>query len=261
MRGSLLKLRSSRKEILDDPGIPEYVRELCYRDLAKMHRWLGNSGAIIERIRRDPLPVKRVLDIGCAHGALLQDIRQTLRVDVVGVDLAPPGTDGAIPIHRADAVRDELPEADVAVSLMVIHHFTADDVRRLICNVGRSCRRFIILDLVRHSVPFVLFRAFGARLVNPVNVEDGLRSIERAFTPKELADIIRESLNECGGTFRHSVAPFFIRQIVDIRYSEKTETPLSIRCVRGIARVPWYFATVVHAQARRVSTKTVSICS
>jgi hypothetical protein len=134
------------------------------------------------------------------------------------VDLSPPRANALVPIHRKDAIREELPEADVAVSVVVVHHFTADELRRLICNVGRSCRRFIILDLVRHSVPFALFRTFVARFVNPINVEDGLTSIERAFTPKELADITRESLNECGGAFRQSVAPFFIRQIVDIRY-------------------------------------------
>lgn len=219
MRLRDLARRSDRREILDDPGIPEHVRELCYRDLAKMHWWLGNEGAVIDRISRDPLPVRKVLDIGCGHGALLQNIRRRLGVEVVGVDLAPPPANGLVPIYCTDAIREKLPQADVAVSVVVVHHFTADELRRLICNVGRSCRRFIILDLVRHSVPFALFWTFVARFVNPINVEDGLRSIERAFTPTELAKITQESLGECGGSFRQSVAPFFIRQIVDIRYS------------------------------------------
>lgn len=213
-----LKTRSDRKEILDDPGVPEHVRELCYRDLAKMQRWLGNSGAVINRIGRDPLPVRKVLDIGCGHGALLHDIQRKLGVEVVGVDLAPPRANGTVPIHCKDAIRDELPQADVAISLMVIHHFSADELRSLICNVGRACRRFIILDLVRHPIPFALFRAFASSLVNPINVEDGLRSIERAFTPQELAEITHQSLAECGGSFRQSVAPFFTRQIIDICY-------------------------------------------
>ena len=218
MRVHGLKTRSDRKEILDDPTVPDHVRAFCNQDLARMHRWLGNSRAVIERIRRDPLPVRTVLDVGCGHGALLRDIRRRLGVSVVGVDLRPPRHDGIIPILRRDAICEELPQADVAVSVVVVHHFTTAELRQLICNVGRSCRRFIILDLVRHSVPFALFGMVVARFVNPVNVEDGLRSLERAFTAKELADITRDSLEECGGSFRQSVAPFFIRQIIDIRY-------------------------------------------
>ena len=218
MRVSGLKHRSNRKEILDDPNIPAHVRERCNRDLARMHRWLGNSKAVIERIRRDPQPVRKVLDIGCGDGALLQEIHHTLGVEVVGVDRWPSPQDGTIPILRTNAICEPLPQADVAISVVVVHHFTAGELRRLICNVGRVCRRFIILDLVRHPIPFALFATIVARFVNPINVEDGLRSLERAFTPKELADITRQSLDQCGGTFQQTVAPFLIRQIVDISY-------------------------------------------
>src|SRR5262245_12346123 len=55
-----------QKEILDDPGVPDHLRELCCRDLARTHRWLGNTRLIFNRILRDPLPVSTVLDIGCA---------------------------------------------------------------------------------------------------------------------------------------------------------------------------------------------------
>lgn len=213
-----LRERSYRTEILDDPRVPEHVRERCYQDLAKTHRWLGNHQAVIRLVQRDPLPVRKVLDVGCGHGALLRDVRQTLGVEVVGVDLSPPKANGTIPIYRRDALREDLPRADVAVSVVVAHHFTSDELRLLICNVGRSCRRFIILDLVRHWLPFSFFRTFASCLINPVNVEDGLTSIERSFTPQELDGIARESLAECGGTFRHTVAPFYIRQILDIRY-------------------------------------------
>jgi len=66
-----LRYRSCEAEILDDPAVPEHVRERCYRDLARMHRFLGNNRTLLSRIRQDPQPVNRVLDIGCGHGALL----------------------------------------------------------------------------------------------------------------------------------------------------------------------------------------------
>jgi 2-polyprenyl-3-methyl-5-hydroxy-6-metoxy-1,4-benzoquinol methylase len=213
-----LRFRSYTREILDHPGVPESVRERCYRDLARMHRWLGNFAFIVKQIKHDPLPVNKVLDVGCAHGALLLEIQRQLRLEVVGVDLRPPQRGVLVPILRGDAIYDRLPAADVAVTLMMAHHLTAAELSQLIANVGRSCRRFLIVDLVRHSVPALLFRAFVAPFVNRINVEDGARSLSRAFTPFELNQIVRDALAGSGATFRHEVARFSIRQLIDINY-------------------------------------------
>jgi SAM-dependent methyltransferase len=206
--------RSQETEILDQPGVPEAARERCYRDLARMHRWLGNWRAIVGMLRHDPQPVRRVLDIGCGHGALAAEMQKRLRVTAIGVDSAPPLHANGIQIMRADAVRDPLPEADAAVSLMMAHHLSDVDLATLIHNVGRSCRRFVILDLVRARIPIVLFRAFVAPWVNPINVADGVRSIQRAFTVAEMKAL----LTATGVPFRMHAAPLGIRQIVDIRY-------------------------------------------
>ncbi len=219
MPAGSLRFRSLESEILDNPVQPEDVRARCYRDLARTHRWLGNFAAVLRRIRRDPLPVRSVLDVGCAHGALLQHLRRELGVDVVGVDLAPPAQPfSPVPILHADATRDPLPPADVAVSLMLAHHLPPAAVGSLIRNVGRSCRRFLLIDLVRHPAPRALFRTFVAPFVNPINVDDGLRSFARAFTPLELDGIVRDALAGSGSIFRHDVAPLWIRQVVDIQY-------------------------------------------
>jgi len=217
-----LRHRCYAAEILDDPAVPEHVREMCYRDLTRMHRWLGNIGAVVKRIERDPLPVSKVLDIGCAYGEVLHEIQQQLGVEVVGVDLHPPERSTTVPIVRCDAIRETLPAADVAVSMMMIHHLTSVELVQLIRNVGRSCRRFLIMDLVRHSAPVALFKTFVAPFVNPINVEDGIRSLARAFTRRELAQIVREALAGSGATFRHDVAPFSTRQIVDINYCSQS---------------------------------------
>jgi hypothetical protein len=100
------------------------------------------------------------------------------------------------------------------VSLMVAHHLSGDELAALIRNVGRSCRRFVILDLVRSRMPIVLFRAFVAPWINPINAADGVRSIERAYTVAEMRTLVAGT----GVRFRHYAAPLGIRQIVDIRY-------------------------------------------
>jgi hypothetical protein len=85
--------------------------------------------------------------------------------------------------------------------------------------VGRFCRRFIVLDLVRHPLPLALFRLFIAPFVCPIDAEDGQRSIRRSFTPVELDSITTCALAGTGSTFQLSVAPFHARQVIDISYA------------------------------------------
>ncbi len=192
--------RSSEAEILDRPGVPEDLVKRAYRDLTRIHRLLGDTAAIISALRRDPRPVHRVLE-------------------AVGIDLMQASTPGApFPIVQADAVRDALPEADVAYSMYLAHHLTEDDLVALIRNIGRFCRRFILLDLVRHPVPLNLFRLFLAPFVSPIVASDGRVSIRRSYTPAELEYQVRRALGNSGCRFRHSVSPLYIRQIVDISY-------------------------------------------
>jgi SAM-dependent methyltransferase len=198
---------------LDVTRLPEAVVERAYRDLTWLHRVLGNTRHVARAIRRDPLPVRRVLDIGCGYGRVSAEIQDRLGVEVIGVDPRPP-KEAPVTIVRADAVRDPLPPADVAYCLCLVHHLDEQEVAELIRNVGRSCRRFLIVDLVRHWLPLALFRALIAPFFSPVAAIDGAKSVRRAYTPAELARIVEFT----GVRYRHSVAPFFVRQSVDIQY-------------------------------------------
>jgi hypothetical protein len=148
----------------------------------------------------------------------MREIRRKLHVEVVGVDLAPPMHSPDLVILRADAVRDPLPHADIAISTMMAHHLPPADLQSLIRNTARSCRRLLLLDLVRHPAPLALFRVFVAPFVNAINVHDGIRSLERAYTPAELSDIVRDAVAGTGATFKHDVGPFNIRQLLDVRF-------------------------------------------
>lgn len=211
--------RAIEAEIMDGDELPEALRKRVHEDLDRVHDLLGNTRVLIEALRRDALPVRRVMDVGCGYGGLLEKVRRQLGVDVVGVDLRPPpaGT-VSVPILRADATADPLPEADVALGILLAHHLSADELSALIRNVGRTCRRLVLLDLVRHRLPLMAFRAIIGPFLTPVNAADGVLSIRRAYTSAELRAIVQEVLHGTGATFRHSVAPFYIRQVVDIRY-------------------------------------------
>jgi SAM-dependent methyltransferase len=175
---------------------------------------------MVGAIRRNPWPVRRILDVGCATGLVSDDVGRKLGVEAFGVDLNPRQSAGAsVSMIRADAVRDLLPCADVAFSMHLGHHLAENDVVDLIRNVGRFCRRFILMDSVRHAVPLALFRAFVAPFVSPVTARDGITSIRRSYTPVELRRIAAEALSGSGGAFRHSVTPFYTRQVIDISYA------------------------------------------
>lgn len=212
--------RENQSEILDVPGVPDDMVKRAYRDLARIHLWLGDTNFVVRAIRRDPLPVHRIIDIGCATGAVLDHVQRRLGVEAFGIDIHPRRAISApVSIIKADAVRDSLPRADVAFSMYLGHHLAEADVIALIRNVGRYCRRFILVDLIRHPLPLALFRTFVAPFVSRIVVEDGKKSIRRSFTPHELRRLAVSALAGSGSSFRHSIAPLYARQVVDISYT------------------------------------------
>jgi len=210
--------RSLEPEILDSHSVPEAARVRAYEELQRTHQWLGNTSAILRLLRRDPLPISRVLDIGCGHGALLQRVRRELGTEVVGFDLHAAPANAPVTILTGNAVTDPLPRADVAISVCVAHHLSEADLIGLIRNVSGSCRRFILLDLVRHWMPLALFQTFVCPLLDGLNAHDGVLSLRRSYTPRELRSVVEKALEGSTGHVQHRVSPFYIRQVVDISW-------------------------------------------
>jgi len=202
---------------MDDPQVPNDTWEQFHRELGALQRFLGNDRAILNALRRNSHPIRRVLDIGCGSGELLRTIRRDLGVEVQGVDLRPPTQSVYdVPIQAADATRDKLPDADVAVCVTVFHHLAEDEIAALVRNAGRSVRRLIILDVVRHWLPLALFRLALAPFLMRIVAVDGCQSIRRAYTPGELRAIVERALAGTGVRLVHRVTPFRSRQILDI---------------------------------------------
>jgi SAM-dependent methyltransferase len=210
-------IRSLEPELMDSPGVNGPVLEKFHRDLARIHGLLGSFTTVERFLHEDDRTPRRVLDIGCGGGALLEYLHRKMGVEVIGVD-PKPGPTASVPIIAADAVSEPLPEADVAVSSLVAHHLTPEENIALIRNVGRSCRRFLILDLIRHPLPLVLFSIFICPLIGREAAVDGRQSIRRAYTPEEFAAMARAALNGTAGTFSIDVPRFLSRQVVDIHY-------------------------------------------
>jgi SAM-dependent methyltransferase len=211
--------RSFEAEILDGVGVLPEVQERAHRALSWTHSLLGNHAVVLRALRVEGRTLRSVLDIGCGHGELLEKVRRQTGAQVLGVDLRPPESPaGDFPILQLDAVREVLPQVDVAVSVCLVHHLLDEEFVEMIRNVRRACRRFIILDLVRHRVPLTLFSTFAPLCLPRLNVLDGRQSIRRAYTPEEFHSLIARAVADTGGSFRHRVSPLWIRQVADIRY-------------------------------------------
>jgi SAM-dependent methyltransferase len=202
---------------MDAPDVAGPLLEKFHRDLKFLNNCLGTFPTIERLIRNDSRPVRRVLDIGCGGGALLEYLQRRTGVEVIGVDQKPPAMVG-IPVIQADAVSEKLPDADVAVCTLTAHHLSPEQIIALIRNVSRSCGRFIIHDLVRHPLPLVLFTVFLCPLVGHEAAADGRLSIRRAYTPEEFAEMAQTAIADTKATFTSDVSPLRSRQIIDIRF-------------------------------------------
>jgi SAM-dependent methyltransferase len=216
-KGESMK-RSYKPELLDSKKLSAETLTMVHNNLAWTNRILGNTQAITRLLKQGPKP-NLVLDIGCGNGSLLQEIKTTLGVRVCGIELDPANkTFPGIPLEIADATRDPLPHADVAIALLVAHHLTETELQNMIRNVGKYTKRFIILDVVRSALPLWLFRLFIAPFVHAINAQDGMQSVRRAYTPEEINQIVGQTLRGTGSAFRHTTTLFKTRQIVDITY-------------------------------------------
>ena len=210
-------LRSLEPELMDSPAVNGPVLEKFHRDLERVHFLLGSYPTLARFIRNDALSVRSVLDIGCGGGALLVYLRRKLGVEVTGID-PKPGHSDEVNIIAADAITERLPVADVAVCSFVAHHLTPEENIALIRNVSRSCRRFLILDLVRHPMPLWLFSIFICPLIGKEAAVDGRQSVRRAYTPLEFREIVQTAIAGTSATFTTDVSPFLSRQVIDIRF-------------------------------------------
>lgn len=210
--------KSYQPEIIDSRSLNYDELRKVHRDLACTNRNLGNRRAIKKMLEQDRATTS-VLDIGCGDGAMLQYLKSKLGVQVCGVELEPGATTPeGIPLTIADATKDSLPQADAAIAVFMAHHLTEQQLIQMIQNVGQYCKRFIILDLVRHPLPYWLFKLFIAPFVHKINAHDGALSVRRAYTEQEMNALVQRALTTTDANFEHTIAPGYIRQIVDITY-------------------------------------------
>ena len=202
-------------ELMDDPDADEAALGRTYRRFSAVNAVVSRPGRLY---RRDIRPraaaggALRILDIGAGGGDLCRDLvrrlrRDGLRADVTALDAderairwASAHDDGA-GIRYRHAFSGDLVAAgdtyDVVLSNHVLHHLDAaalhavlDDSRALVGDRGLVSHHDIARSRLAYGAFAVGTRPFaGNLLAGPFIRVDGLLSIRRSYTPRELAAV------------------------------------------------------------------------
>jgi len=199
-------------ELLDQPGLaPEQV-DRALIDLERVNWWLLGTlpvrRALLQRLCGGR-PRQLLLDVGTGTGQVSAKIARAVRrrggqMIVVGVDRKLEhllvGRRRGNPQHRVVAAAEALPfgnrSFDWSVSTLFLHHFLAEESRRILLEMRRVVSvGAAVVDLRRSRLTGLLLRLlFPLLRVGPVARHDGYVSAEQAWTIREVEELVDERL-------------------------------------------------------------------
>lgn len=172
----------------DDPAAQRSRRELRLINIIMgNHRWLCRT------LQEQGIRHKRVLELGAGDGALARQLwgkSLAMPAHWSALDLAPMPADWPPEAtwHQGDLFfMPKIPEADIIVSNLFLHHFQEEQLRDLGMRLPESCRVFIACEPARRRI-HALQGWLLSTLVNlcPVTHHDMLVSIHAGFVGDEL---------------------------------------------------------------------------
>ena len=203
-----LSITSIGVELLDDPSAnPAAVAE-SLRNIGRANRWFGGAAAVRFGLAQTlagvpPGTTLSLLDLGTGLGdlprvAVRWGAARGIRVVPVGLELnrvaATLASGAGVPTALACAgvppIRAK--SVDVVLVSQVAHHLTRESVVHLLQTCDRLARRAaIVADLRRTPIAPPAFWC-GARLLafDPVTVADGMTSIRRGFSLREMSSLM-----------------------------------------------------------------------
>jgi len=206
-----LAISSIGTELLDDPAADPAVVAQSLGNIARANRWFGGAGAVRYGLARVLAGVPRpgplsLLDLGTGAGDLPRDAARWARRR--GWELVPVGLErsrvaaalacaAGCPCTVADAGAPPFREKSVDLVLVsqFLHHLTPPSAVRLLRDCDRLARvGVVVADLRRARLGATLFR-LGGRLLrfDPVTLVDGVTSIRRGYTARQLGAFLREA--------------------------------------------------------------------
>ncbi len=198
--------RSTELEHIDKGDYTAEEYEGCIVELQRVNKWMGDAwalkGSLLTSIHRCGLQAFSVLDVGAGSGELLRITaawarKTNRRATLVGLELNArsaeailEGSGNGVAALRADALQLPFRENafDYAICSLFTHHFTDDEVVRILRELSRvAAREIFVIDLHRHPIAYFLYTTVGKLVLHTRLLrEDGALSILRSFKPHEL---------------------------------------------------------------------------
>lgn len=204
--------RDTASEFMDDPGFSgaDLRESLAFIRLVNLLG--GGQRAVLSGLARvlrgwpRERPVE-ILDVGCGLGDIGRAISRwgkarRFRLSYLGLDRSEP----TLALARAwshgadcrflqgDLFDAGIPEADVVIASMTLHHFGKDEVCRAISHlVGKARHALVINDLERSWVSYAVCSFLTLFLESDRSRQDALLSIRKGFTIEEMHSFLLQA--------------------------------------------------------------------
>lgn len=203
-----LELSPIGAELLDDPSADPATVAASLRDIARANRWFGGAAAVRRGLDRALGDLPRgasvtLADFGTGLGDLPRAAmrwaeQRGVRLRAVGLERSrvaarlavAAGVPCAVGCAGATPLRDK--SVDLVLVSQLAHHLSDQSAVRLFRECDRVARRAVVIaDLRRGRLGPAAFWV-GARALrfDPVTVADGMTSIRRGYTPRELGRLL-----------------------------------------------------------------------
>ncbi len=206
------KYRSEQVEHMDSFELKGEEMKKVLSDIKNVNKWLGGNSITLQGIKKllknkNKKNTYTIVDVGCGDGEMLRQchsfgLKNGYKFLLIGLDFNPHIIENArkksdslsnISFEIADVFSDEnvIPQCDIALSTLFIHHFKNPDIVLLLRNlVSKASVGVVVNDLHRSRLAFWLFKIISPIIIKTNTAkEDGLISIARGFKKKELMEI------------------------------------------------------------------------
>lgn len=182
--------------------LPELLDALPHHDpaavrsreeLHRINRIMGNHRWICRTLQKQELHNKRILELGAGDGSLAhlawsKGIVQTAQWSALDLVPAPIDWPGDAVWHQRDLFTlPMLPDAEIMVANLFLHHFENDQLQALGARLPESCRLFIACEPARRRLHSLQGHLLSALIdLSQVTHHDMLVSIRAGFIRDEL---------------------------------------------------------------------------
>jgi SAM-dependent methyltransferase len=195
-------------ELLDDPGADPATVAESLRNISRANRWFGGAAAVRHGLGRVLAGAPRgsritLLDLGTGAGDLPRIAaawahRREIRLRPAGLELsrvaARLARDGGVPCVVGCAGSPPLREksVDLVLASQLLHHLAPESAVRLLRTCDRLARVGVVVADIRRGrlAPFLFRLGAGVLGFDRHTIADGLTSIRRGYTPRELRELL-----------------------------------------------------------------------